>query len=160
MSKELVTPDEFLARLTAMFDGPSKSSIWLTHKRYTYDDAMTDPEAEYDVLVRCTQGETKLSARIPASTLPTFHAAYGALLKQSMAPHMRKRDKKKERARAEAAEKRRKELYVDVVIGTEGKRGAGRRKRQRQIAAQKKKEAERERIELREAARAAAVKDE
>ncbi|CAK9782974.1 hypothetical protein CC85DRAFT_286511 [Cutaneotrichosporon oleaginosum] len=163
MPQELVTPDEFLTRLTATFAGPSKSSVWLTHKRYTHDGedaAMADAEAEYDVLVRCTQGETKFSARIPAITLPTFHAAYGALLKQSMAPHMRKRDKKRERARAEAAEKRRKELYVDVAIGSEGKRGAGRRKRQRKLAAQKKKEAERERIELRDAARAAAAKDE
>lgn len=98
--------------------------------------------------------------QIPATSLPTFTAAYGALLKASMAPHMRKRDKKKERARADAADKRRKELYVDVLVGNDGKRGAGRRKRQRKIAAQKKKEAERERIEVREAARAAAPKDE
>lgn len=77
-----------------------------------------------------------------------------------MSNHMRKRDKKKERARADAADKRRKELYVDVVVGSEGKRGAGHRKRQRKIAAQRKKEAERERIEVREAQRAAAAKDE
>jgi signal recognition particle subunit SRP14 len=46
-----------------------------------------------------------------------------------MAPLMRKRDKKKEKAKAEAAAKRRKELYVDVKLGTEGKRGKGRRQR-------------------------------
>lgn len=46
-----------------------------------------------------------------------------------MAPLMRKRDKKKEKARAEALTKKRKELYVDVVIGNEGKRGKGRRQR-------------------------------
>lgn len=28
------------------------------------DTAMTDPEAEYEVLVRCTQGESKFSARV------------------------------------------------------------------------------------------------
>lgn len=28
------------------------------------DTTMTDPEAEYDVLIRCTQGETKFSARV------------------------------------------------------------------------------------------------
>lgn len=67
--------------------------------------------------------------QIPASSLPTFHAAYGSLLKNAMAPRMRRRDKKKERARAEAATARRKELYVDVKVGAEGKRGAGRRQR-------------------------------
>lgn len=72
-----------------------------------------------------------------------------------MAPLMRKRDKKRERARAEAVEKRRKELYVDVKLGNEGKRGSGHRKRQRKLAAQRKKEAEREKLEAREAARAA-----
>lgn len=46
-----------------------------------------------------------------------------------MAPLMRKRDKKKEKARAEALTKKRKELYVEVVIGNEGKRGKGRRQR-------------------------------
>ena len=42
---------------------------------------------------------------------------------------MRKRDKKREKAKAEAAAKKRKEAYVDVVIGEGGKRGAGRRQR-------------------------------
>lgn len=46
-----------------------------------------------------------------------------------MAPLMRKRDKKKEKARAEALTKKRNELYVDVVIGNDGKRGKGRRQR-------------------------------
>lgn len=50
-----------------------------------------------------------------------------------MAPQMRKRDKKKEKAKAEAAMKKRKELYVDVKLGSgaadTGKRGAGRRQR-------------------------------
>lgn len=90
---------------------------------------------------------------------------------------MRKRDKKKERARAEALAKKRKEIYTDVVVGSEGKRGKGRRQRvsivsfpinfhvsslkvwlnrscdwqSRKIAAQKKKEAEREKLESRTA---------
>ncbi|RSH80019.1 uncharacterized protein EHS24_009690 [Apiotrichum porosum] len=162
MPKELVNQDEFLTRLTAAFASPS-SAIWLSHKRFPHDtegDARMDPEDEHDVLLRCTQGETKFSARVPASSLPTFHAAYGALLKASMAPHMRKRDKKKERARADAAASRRRELYVDVNLASNaGKRGAGRRQRQRKVAAQKKKEAEREKVELRESKHAAEARD-
>ncbi|KAL1412573.1 hypothetical protein Q8F55_000320 [Vanrija albida] len=162
MPQELVSADEFLTRLTSAFAGPS-SAIWLSHKRHTHDaqgDSAMDTvdagdDAEHDVLIRCTHGASKFSARVPASSLHTFHAAYGALLKASMAPHMRKRDKKKERARADAAEARKRELFVDVKIGTEGKRGKGRRQRMRKVAAQKKKEAERERIELRDAARKA-----
>ena len=46
-----------------------------------------------------------------------------------MAPHMRKRDKKREKARQEVAAKKKRELYVDVEIGPEGKRGKGRRQR-------------------------------
>lgn len=46
-----------------------------------------------------------------------------------MAPTMRKRDKKREKARTEAATKTKKELYTDVVVGNEGKRGKGRRQR-------------------------------
>lgn len=46
-----------------------------------------------------------------------------------MAPLMRKRDKKKEKAKAEAATKKKKELYTDVNIGDQGKRGKGRKQR-------------------------------
>lgn len=46
-----------------------------------------------------------------------------------MAPSMRKRDKKKEKARAESAAKKRREVYVDVEIGSEGKRGKGHRQK-------------------------------
>ncbi|KAL7425230.1 hypothetical protein Q5752_000918 [Cryptotrichosporon argae] len=158
MPQQLVSPDEFVARVTKAFEQPDEGAVWLTHKRYTYegaDDADDDMgEAEYDVLIRCTHGSSKFSSRIPASALPTFHAAYGALLKQAMAPRMRKRDKKREKARADALAKRRKEVYVDVDVGDAGKRGKGRRQRMRKIAAQRKKEAEREKIEAREAARA------
>ena len=55
--------------------------------------------------------------QIPPSQLPQFHARYGSLLKASMAPTMRKRDKKKEKAKAEALAKKRKELYEDVTPG-------------------------------------------
>jgi signal recognition particle subunit SRP14 len=63
---------------------------------------------------------------------------------------MRKRDKKREKARAEAQAKKRREVYIDTPVGSEGKRGKGRRQRVRKIVAQKKKEAEREKIEERE----------
>lgn len=55
--------------------------------------------------------------QIPPSQLPQFHARYGSLLKASMAPTMRKRDKKKEKAKAEALARKRKELYEDVTPG-------------------------------------------
>nr|ODO04234.1 signal recognition particle subunit SRP14 [Cryptococcus depauperatus CBS 7855] len=163
-----VTEEQFLAKLGQCFlESSSSSSIWLTHKRLPVpsdadvrmDDTGADntavgsEESEYEVLIRCTQGDNKFStkaSKISASSLSSFHAAYGALLKQSMAPLMRKRDKKKEKARTDALAKKRKELYVDVAIGNEGKRGKGRRQRQRKIAAQRKKEAERERLESRQ----------
>lgn len=76
---------------------------------------------------------SSLITQIPSTSLPAFHARYGALLKSSMAPQMRKRDKKKEKLKAEAVAKKRKELYVDVDLGNgvgdKGKRGAGRRQR-------------------------------
>ncbi|WVF68329.1 hypothetical protein IAT40_003094 [Kwoniella sp. CBS 6097] len=158
MPQELVSPEEFLTKLGACFSDPSSSSsVWLTHKRLTYtgdEDVFmiygkdeVDDQSEYEVLIRCTQGDNKFSAKIPASSLPTFHATYGSLLKSSFAPLMRKRDKKKEKARAEALTKKRREVYTDVVVGNEGKRGKGRRQRLRRIKAQKKKESERERLE-------------
>ncbi|WVQ84803.1 hypothetical protein IAT38_006960 [Cryptococcus sp. DSM 104549] len=162
MPQQLLTSEEFLAKLGECFSDPSSSkSVSLTHKRLTYsedeDVKMADEEAElngespeYEVLLRAVHGDDKFSTRILASSLPSFHAAYGALLKNGMAPLMRRRDKKKEKARAEALAKKRKELYVDVVVGNEGKRGAGKRQRTRKIAAQKKKEVERERLEARQ----------
>lgn len=73
---------QFLTRLTALFAAspspaapstPAAASeseagtVWLTHKRFAYDedaDAAMDPEAEHEVLIRATQGETKFSARV------------------------------------------------------------------------------------------------
>ncbi|OCF34397.1 signal recognition particle subunit SRP14 [Kwoniella heveanensis BCC8398] len=159
MPQQLVSPEEFLTKLEACFSDPSSSSsVWLTHKRLAYSgdedvhmtqeqDEGEDDQPEYEVLIRCTQGDNKFSAKIPASSLSTFHATYGSLLKSSFAPLMRKRDKKKEKARAEALTKKRREVYTDVIIGNEGKRGKGRRQRMRKIKAQKKKESERERLE-------------
>ncbi|WVW87069.1 hypothetical protein I302_109126 [Kwoniella bestiolae CBS 10118] len=157
MPQQLISPEEFLTKLEGCFSDPSSSSsVWLTHKRLTHstDGDVTMGEEnedgsgpEYEVLIRCTQGDNKFSAKIPASSLSTFHSTYGALLKSSFAPLMRKRDKKKEKLRAESLAKKRREAYVDVVVGEGGKRGKGRRQRQRKIKAQKKKEAERERIE-------------
>jgi hypothetical protein len=46
-----------------------------------------------------------------------------------MAPSMRKRDKKREKAKAEMREKKRKEIWTDVEIGEGGKRGKGHRQR-------------------------------
>ena len=124
--------------------------ITVIHENDKQDVPMTDnvDDSEHEVLVRCTSHDrTKFSTRvnallsftvsisltyhhqIPASRLPEFHLRYGSLLKSSMAPCMRKRDKKREKARAEVAVKKRRELYVDVEIGNEGKRGKGKRRR-------------------------------
>ncbi|WWC92647.1 uncharacterized protein L201_007606 [Kwoniella dendrophila CBS 6074] len=158
MPQQLVSPQEFLTKLEGCFSDPSSSSsVWLTHKRLTYasdgdvqmqeDDENDEDGPEYEVLIRCTQGDNKFASKIPASSLSTFHQTYGSLLKSSFAPLMRKRDKKKEKLRSELLSKKRREVYVDVNIGEDGKRGKGRRQRQRKIKAQKKKEAEREKFE-------------
>ncbi|ORY34582.1 hypothetical protein BCR39DRAFT_513482 [Naematelia encephala] len=154
MPTELLSPDDFLTRLTESFSTPQTAgSIWLTHKRLSIEDGgdAEDEEAEHEVLIRCTRGDgSKFSSKIPASSLHTFHTTYGTLLKSTFAPHMRKRDKKKEKARADAVAAKRRELYVDVDIGSGGKRGKGRRQRERKIRAQHKKEEEREKVEARE----------
>lgn len=76
-----------------------------------------------------SQPNALLTPQIPPSHLQTFQSTYSSLLKASLAPSMRKRDKKREKAKAESAAKKRKEVYVDVVLGEEGKRGKGRRQR-------------------------------
>ena len=78
------------------------------------------------------------------NALDKFHAAYGAVLKNSM-PKLRKRDKKKEKERADriAAAKKR---IMDPVIIEGSKRQNGRRKRQRRIAAARKQVALRQKI--------------
>ncbi|KAJ9116582.1 hypothetical protein QFC20_000514 [Naganishia adeliensis] len=177
MPQEFVDPETFLDRLKQCFESAAtKGSVNLTHKRYTYgpstnldqdgDAPMEEEETErkeYDVLIRCTDGmEINFATRIPPSQLPHFHARYGTHLKASMAPTMRKRDKKKEKAKAELVARKRKELYEDVApqgrrtekgVGSEegGKKKLGHRQRQRIQAAQSKKVAERERLEEKEA---------
>ncbi|WVQ66185.1 uncharacterized protein L199_004364 [Kwoniella botswanensis] len=157
MPQQLVSAEEFLTKLEGCFSDPSSSSsIWLTHKRLTHStdgdiqmgEEIEDGDGpEYEVLIRCTQGDNKFSAKIPASSLSTFHSTYGALLKSSFAPLMRKRDKKKEKLRAESLAKKRREVYVDVVVGEGETKSEWSLSLQRKIKAQKKKESERERIE-------------
>ena len=87
-----------------------------------------------------------------AGELDKFHAEYGALLKASMSPLLRKRDKKREKQRAEEVARRKKRLAEDVVV--EGaKRGAGRRKRTRSLKRAFKQEDQKKRIHEREEAR-------
>jgi len=73
--------------------------------------------------------EQDANVQIPPSSLSTFTQTYSTLLKSSMAPSMRKRDKKREKAKAEMREKKRKEVWTDVEIGEGGKRGKGHRQR-------------------------------
>ncbi|CAE6360983.1 unnamed protein product [Rhizoctonia solani] len=137
---ELVQHEEFLKRLSELFDkcNSSKGSIWLTHKRLAYEPngppEGEGPDREYPCLVRAVDGrDVKFSTTVSSAELPKFHAAYSALLRQSM-PGLRKRDKKKEKAKAEATAARRQKLETDVVV-TGSKRGRGRAKRQRKVKA-------------------------
>ncbi|KAJ7083380.1 signal recognition particle, SRP9/SRP14 subunit [Mycena belliarum] len=159
---ELLDHDSFLRRLTALFDSSKdQGSIWLTHKRLVYDGADVamadlDDTREYPCLIRVTDGgPTKFSTRVTSSELEKFHAAYGALLKASMAT-LRKRDKKREKQRAEQAARRKKRMTEPVVV--EGpKRGKGRRKRQRLLKAVAKQETSQQNAKEREEAANAKV---
>jgi signal recognition particle subunit SRP14 len=86
---------------------------------------------EYPCLLRATDGKSRtISTHIAPSSLPTFQAHYGTLLKTTMTQTLRKRDKKKEKARVEAAALKKKKIMEGVLV--EGpKRGKGRRKRER-----------------------------
>ncbi|CAL1694695.1 unnamed protein product [Somion occarium] len=155
---QLVDNDTFFKQLAALFEATKNTgSIWLTHKRLTYDgeDARmaTDDAAEYPCLVRATNGkEIKISTRVEPGGLDQFHSKYGTLLKTSMTS-LRKRDKKREKQRAEEAAHRRRRLAEDILV--EGsKRGSGRRKRQRRIKQALKQEESRKRMQEREDARA------
>ncbi|CAE6452906.1 Signal recognition particle 14 kDa protein Short=SRP14 [Rhizoctonia solani AG-1 IB] len=137
---ELVEHEEFLKRLAELFErcNSSKGSIWLTHKRLTHEPngppEGAGSDREYPCLVRAVDGrDVKFSTTVSSTELPKFHAAYSALLRQSM-PGLRKRDKKKEKAKAEAAVARKQKLETDVVV-TGSKRGRGRAKRQRKVKA-------------------------
>ncbi|GLB43711.1 putative signal recognition particle 14kD protein [Lyophyllum shimeji] len=154
---QLVDNDTFLSQLTTLFnDSKEKGTIWLTHKRLSYDgeDAtMADGESaedtrEYPCLLRVTDGgSNKFSTKVEPGQLEKFHAAYGALLKASMTT-LRKRDKKREKTRAEEAAKRRKKMTEAVVVDGP-KRGSGRRKRQRQMKAALKQQESQQRFKER-----------
>ncbi|KAB5588145.1 Signal recognition particle 14 kDa protein [Ceratobasidium theobromae] len=156
---ELVNHEEFLKRLAELFNkcNSSKGSIWLTHKRLTYEPNGPPEGAasdrEYPCLVRAVDGrDAKFSTTVSSAELPKFHTAYSALLRQSM-PGLRKRDKKKEKIKAEAMAARRQRLETDVVI-TGSKRGRGRAKRQRRVKAAIKQQETRKLITERQQAKA------
>ncbi|KAI5121830.1 hypothetical protein M0805_003264 [Coniferiporia weirii] len=156
---QLVDNDTFLQRLASLFESSNQkgSSLWLTHKRYTFDgsnapagavEAASDGK-EYPCLIRATDGKkVKLSTHVMPGDLDRFNAAYGALLKSSM-PALRKRDKKREKERAERAALRKKRMTELVTIAG-AKRGTGRRKRQRLVKAALKQEESRKKFQARE----------
>ncbi|KAF8079289.1 signal recognition particle, SRP9/SRP14 subunit [Lyophyllum atratum] len=155
---QLVDNDTFLTQLTALFnDSKDKGTIWLTHKRLSYDgeDAVmaegqgSEDTREYPCLLRVTDGgATKFSTQVEPGQLERFHAAYGALLKASMTT-LRKRDKKREKTRAEQAA-RRKKMMTEPVVVDGPKRGSGRRKRQRQVKAAVKRQESQQKFKERE----------
>ncbi|KAG9109019.1 hypothetical protein FRC07_008376 [Ceratobasidium sp. 392] len=137
---ELVENDVFLTRLAELFNkcNSSKGSVWLTHKRLTYEPngppEGSGNDREYPCLVRAVDGrDIKFSTTVSSTQLPKFHTTYSALLRQSM-PGLRKRDKKKEKVKAEQIAARKAKLEKDVVV-TGAKRGKGRSKRQRKVKA-------------------------
>ncbi|KAI0830881.1 signal recognition particle, SRP9/SRP14 subunit [Trametes gibbosa] len=159
---QLVDNETFLTQLSALFDSSAKSgSIWLTHKRLTYEDgdahmsSEPDDTKEWPCLVRVTNGnETKFSTVVQPSELVKFHALYGNILKSAM-NSLRKRDKKREKQRAEEATRKKRRLQEEIAI--EGpKRGSGRRKRQRKIKAASKLEESKKKAQEREEAKARA----
>lgn len=89
-------------------------------------DTSDAPSSSHSCVVKATDGKTSLTTHVAPSLLPPFAEHYNALLRAGFAPHLRKRDKKKEKARAEETGRRRKELeaVVDKGLGSEGKRGS------------------------------------
>ncbi|KAI0782405.1 signal recognition particle, SRP9/SRP14 subunit [Irpex lacteus] len=157
---QLVDYETFFKQLAALFEASKdKGSVWLTHKRLTHvgedESKASDPvndTKEYPCLVRVTNGkDANFSTRVEPGQLEKFHSEYGVLLKASISPLLRKRDKKREKQRAEEVARRKKRLAEDVVV--EGpKRGAGRRKRTRLLKRAIKQEEQRKRVhELEEA---------
>ncbi|KAH9854283.1 signal recognition particle, SRP9/SRP14 subunit [Lenzites betulinus] len=159
---QLVDNETFLKQLSTLFESSAKSgSIWLTHKRLTYEDGDAhmssgpDDTKEFPCLVRATDGnEAKFSTVVQPSDLGRFHASYGNILKSSMNA-LRKRDKKREKQRAEEAARKKRRLQEEIVI--EGaKRGKGRHKRQRKIKAALKLEESKKKAQERDEAKARA----
>ncbi|KAL4251282.1 Signal recognition particle subunit SRP14 [Abortiporus biennis] len=157
---QLVDNDTFFKQLAALFESTTKSgSIWLTHKRLTYDEGDVqmkseedDGSKEYPCLVRVTNGkEINFSTRVEPGQLEKFHTTYGTLLKSSMTS-MRKRDKKREKQKAEDAARRKRGL-AEIITVEGAKRGNGRRKRQRLIKRALAQDEARKRIAEREDAK-------
>ncbi|KAF8899426.1 signal recognition particle, SRP9/SRP14 subunit [Infundibulicybe gibba] len=156
---ELLDNDAFLARLASLFESTKEQgTIWLTHKRFTYEDgdvAMksedgSDDTREYPCLLRATDGKKNaFSTRINSGQLPVFHAAYSSLLKASMST-LKKRDKKREKLRSEQTARRRK-LMSDPAVIDGPKRGNGRKKRQRQVKLALKQQKSQQKFKEREA---------
>ncbi|KAF8527389.1 signal recognition particle SRP9/SRP14 subunit [Hysterangium stoloniferum] len=160
---DLLDNTTFISKLSSLFsDKKGKGTVWLTHKRYSYEgeDAVMstgEPEGgddrEYPCLVRATDGKkTQFSTKVMPGDLDKFHAAYGTLLKTSMAT-LRKRDKKREKQRAEQQAARKRKL-IDSVVLQGPKRGNGRRKRQRLLKAALRQEEARKKAAEKEATKA------
>ncbi|KAF9461930.1 signal recognition particle, SRP9/SRP14 subunit, partial [Collybia nuda] len=151
----------FLTQLTTLFESTKgQGTIWLTHKRFTYDEedvnlTHADPSGdngEYPCLLRASDGgKNKFSTKVEVGQLQKFYAAYGSLLKTSMTT-LRKRDKKREKVHSEQAAQRKKKM-TDPVIITGAKRGNGRKKRQRKIKAALKQQESQQKAKEREEAR-------
>ncbi|KAL7412206.1 signal recognition particle, SRP9/SRP14 subunit [Mrakia frigida] len=156
MPSTTVSNDDFLVRLQSLLDkNKTLGSVWITQKRLTYTPTPAEEEEaqlnedvdmgegsssllsekEWPCVVKASDGEIKFSTQISPSDLPSFTLAYGTLLKASLAPHLKKRDKKKEKARAEdiVKEKKKLEAILAAGVGEEGKRGKGRSRRQKRI---------------------------
>ena len=85
--------------------------------------------------------ELTLDPQISSAELPTFHLAYSALLKTSMAT-LKRRDRKREKHRSDKIAAKKKRMEEDVLI--EGpKRGNGRKKRVRRVKQAMRQEEER-----------------
>lgn len=138
---QLVDNDTFITKLTELFSSKKgKGTVWLTHKRYTYDgedvtmapNSQEEDDKEYPCLIRATDGKKiEFSTHVQPGDLDRFHSLYGALLKSSMST-LRKRDKKREKLRAEQLSAKRRKL-TDPITVHGPKRGNGRRKRQRLV---------------------------
>lgn len=92
------------------------------------DTSDSSASSSHSCVVKATNGSSSLTTHIAPSLLPPFVESYNALLRASFAPHLRKRDKKKEKSRAEEAIKRTKVLESVVEkgagLGSQGKRGS------------------------------------
>lgn len=101
--QEQVTNEQFLERLTRLFESSSKAhSVFISHKKISKDVSLAEPT----IVVRATDGKggssassnrIKFTTHIQASKLPAFQEQYSVILRASTAAFLRKRDKAKER---------------------------------------------------------------